>query len=35
MLRPVGTNQHSRNILFNDIHFPLFIRFTVHVDVDE
>ena len=38
VLRPVGTNQHNRNILFNNIHFTLCIKFTVtliYVDVDE
>ena len=38
VLRSVGTNQHSRNILFNNIHFTLCIKFTVtliYVDADE
>ena len=29
VLRPVGTNHHSRNFLFNNIHFTLCIKFTV------
>ena len=38
MLCPVGTNQHNRNILFNNIHFTLDIKFNVtliYTDVDE